>query len=704
MKYKTTSKGFVYACGGLIVVFTAALALLFAYASPVVADVGPCPVFPANNVWNMPVDTLPVHPNSANYIASMGSAGLHADFGSGTWDGGPIGIPYTTVLGTQPNVAIYYNLYGDESDPGPFPIPTNAPIEWGSDHHVLVVNTGTCMLYELFAASPNADGSWTAGSGAKFDLNSNALRPEGWTSADAAGFSIFAGLTRYDQAASGAINHALRFTVNCTSGHIWPARHTAAHGACPYPAPMGLRVRLKASVQIPNLSATNQAIVNALKKYGMFVADNGSNWYLSGAPDERWNNDDLHILQNNIHGTDFEVVDESGWMVDPDSGQVGGTVSSATPTRTHTATPTRTNTLIPPPSNTPTATRTKTSTPLATNTATATRTNTSPPPPTATRTYTPTRTRKPTRTRTRIPPTPTATPSFALNPSPKIGGCNVFPANSIFNTPIDTLPVDSHSDAYVNSIGANTGVHPDFGAGLWEGAKIGIPYNVVPRTQALLPVSFGYASESDRGPYPIPGTPKIEGGSDRHLLIVQKQKCVLYELFAARKKNGRWQAGSGAIWNLNSNALRPETWTSADAAGLPMLPLLVRYNEVASGEIRHALRFSANETRGEFIWPARHEASDISSANVPPMGQRFRLKASFDVSGFSPQVQVILNALKKYGMFLADNGGNWFITGAPDERWDNDTLVGELRRVKGSDFEAVDESSLMVNPNSGEAR
>ncbi|HZQ08087.1 MAG TPA: hypothetical protein VFD70_16000 [Anaerolineae bacterium] len=303
-----------------------------------------------------------------------------------------------------------------------------------------------------------------------------------------------------------------------------------------------------------------------------------------------------------------------------------------------------------------------------------------------------------------MPPTPTATRALASNTSPKIGGCNVLPANSIFNTPIDTLPVDRNSDAYVNSIGANTGVHPDFGAGLWEGAKIGIPYNVVPQTQALLPVSFSYARESNRGPYPIPANPKMEGGSDRHLLVVQKQKCVLYELFAARKQSGKWRASSGAIWKLNSNALRPATWTSADAAGLPMLPLLVRYNEVASGEIRHALRFSASETRGEYIWPARHAASEISSANVPPMGERFRLKASFDVSGFSPQVQVILKALKKYGMFLADNGGNWFISGAPDERWDNDLLVGELRRVRGSDFEAVDESSLMVNPNSGEAR
>ncbi len=296
--------------------------------------------------------------------------------------------------------------------------------------------------------------------------------------------------------------------------------------------------------------------------------------------------------------------------------------------------------------------------------------------------------------------------SFAARPvSADLGKCTLFPADSVFNTPIDTLPVDANSDAYINSIGANTGLHPDFGAGSWNGKPIGIPYNVVPKNQALSPVKFLYADESDAGPYPIPSNPKIEGGSDRHILILQRKKCLLYELYAARQtKAGKWKAGSGALWNLKSNALRPDTWTSADAAGLPMLPLLARYDEVAAGEINHALRFTATQTRGEFIWPARHEASDITDANVPPMGQRFRLKASFDVSGFSPQTQAILNALKKYGMFLADNGSDWFISGAPNENWDNDSLVDELRQVKGSDFEAVDESSLMVDPDSGQTQ
>lgn len=281
----------------------------------------------------------------------------------------------------------------------------------------------------------------------------------------------------------------------------------------------------------------------------------------------------------------------------------------------------------------------------------------------------------------------------------------MFPANSIFNTPIDTLPVDENSDAYIRSIGMDVGMHPDFGAGLWDGAPIGIPYNIVRKDQPLLPVRFRSASESDRGPYPIPSSPKIEAGSDRHLLTVQKRTCNLYELYAARKtKRGTWRAGSGAIWNLRSNALRPQTWTSADAAGLPMTALLARFNEVALGEIQHALRFTANDTRAEFIWPARHLASDITDPNVPPMGQRFRLKASFDVSPYSTQTRVILNALKKYGMFLADNGSDWYLSGAPDGGWDNDALGSELREVKGSDFEAVDESSLMIDPDSGEAK
>ena len=307
-----------------------------------------------------------------------------------------------------------------------------------------------------------------------------------------------------------------------------------------------------------------------------------------------------------------------------------------------------------------------------------------------------------------MPGAPGMLPAFAQT-APTIAGCPVFPADNVWNTPIDELPVDLSSAAYITSIGTDKGVHPDFGSGLWDGGPIGIPYNVVPGTQPKVAISFDYADESDPGPYPIPADAEIEGGSDssgdRHILVIDQDNCILYETWSTYpEEDGSWDAGSGAIFDLRSHALRPEGWTSSDAAGLPILPGLVRYDEVASGEIRHALRFTAPRTRKEFIWPARHYASSDTSLNYPPMGQRFRLKAGFDISGFSPEVQVILQALKKYGMILADNGSSWFIQGEPDPRWDNDVLVGELRLVKGSSFEAVDESSLMIDPDSGQAR
>lgn len=291
---------------------------------------------------------------------------------------------------------------------------------------------------------------------------------------------------------------------------------------------------------------------------------------------------------------------------------------------------------------------------------------------------------------------------------PQLAGCGVLPGDNIWNTPIDSLPVDSHSDAYVNAIGAGSHVHPDFGSGTWEGFPIGIPYNVVPGTQPGLSVAFEYADESDAGPYPIPPDPLVEGDpngdGDRHILIVERDHCILYELYAAHREGDGWHAGSGAVFDLGSHALRPAGWTSADAAGLPILPGLVRYDEVAGGEIRHALRFTAPRTQRAYVWPARHYASSITDPNYPPMGQRFRLKASYDISGFSPEVQVILRALKKYGLILADNGSAWYLSGVPDERWNNDVLVGELHRVPGSAFEAVDVSSLMIDPDSGQAR
>jgi hypothetical protein len=299
---------------------------------------------------------------------------------------------------------------------------------------------------------------------------------------------------------------------------------------------------------------------------------------------------------------------------------------------------------------------------------------------------------------------------FALaESSPAIEGCPILPGNNIWNTAIDQLPVDQNSSAYINTIGPSTGLHPDFGSGTWDGGPIGIPYNVVPGSQPKVDITFDYSDESDPGPYPIPPDAQIEGGpnstGDRHILVLDKDRCILYETWSTYPQpDGTWQAGSGSIFDLRSNALRPRGWTSSDAAGLPVLPGLVRYDEVASGEIRHAVRFTAPRTRKAYVWPARHHASSLTALNYPPMGQRFRLKADFDISRFSTPVQVILRALKTYGMILADNGSAWYISGVPDPRWNNDALGSDLKLVKGSDFEAVDVSSLMVNHDSGEAK
>jgi hypothetical protein len=298
---------------------------------------------------------------------------------------------------------------------------------------------------------------------------------------------------------------------------------------------------------------------------------------------------------------------------------------------------------------------------------------------------------------------------------PVIGGCPIFPADNIWNVPINNLPVDPNSNAYINSIGSATGLHPDFGSGLYNGAPIGIPFVVVPPGQTKVPVSFLYDSQSDHGNYPIPPDAPIEGGSsstgDRHVLVVQQGQgpipCTLYETYNSFPQNGgtSWKTDSGAIYDLTSNApLRPSTWTSADAAGLPILPGLARYDEVAAGEIHHALRFTVVHTRNSFIWPARHQASSSSNAAYPPMGQRFRLKAGVNISSYSHDTQVILTALKTYGMIVADNGSNWYISGAPDPGWNNDSLVTDFGKIKGSDFEAVDESSLQINVDSGQAK
>lgn len=301
-------------------------------------------------------------------------------------------------------------------------------------------------------------------------------------------------------------------------------------------------------------------------------------------------------------------------------------------------------------------------------------------------------------------PLPSPLASSPASP-PRVAGCAVFPADNIWNTPVDDLPVDANSAAYIETIGAEVGLHPDFGSGLWKDAPIGIPYTTVLSSQAGVTVTFLYADESDPGPYPVPPDVQIEGGpnsdGDRHVLVVDREKCILYELYSAYPQpDGSWTAGSGAIFDLHSNALRPEGWTSADAAGLAILPGLVRYDEVAAGAIPHAIRFTVPQTRRAVVWPARHFASSLTGGQYPPMGQRFRLKADFDISGFAPETRVILAAMQRYGIILADNGSAWYISGVPDERWDNDVLRA-LGQVKGSNFEAVDVSSLMADPDSG---
>ena len=286
--------------------------------------------------------------------------------------------------------------------------------------------------------------------------------------------------------------------------------------------------------------------------------------------------------------------------------------------------------------------------------------------------------------------------SSAADSPPTVPGaraCPIFPATNPWNERVDHLPVAHDSAAMIAAIGLDAPVHPDFGSY----AGYGIPYTVVGKATKPVHVSFQYADESDKGPYPLPAHPHIEAGSDHHVLLVDRDTCTLYELYDATHQGSSWKAGSGAIWNLRSNALRPNGWTSADAAGLPILPGLVRYDEVAAGAIDHALRFTASHTANRHIWPARHDAGS-SGAGLPPMGLRVRLKASFSLEGFGPQARVVLQALKTYGMILADNGSPWYVSGAPNSHWSNDDLHA-LSRLTGADFDVVDTSSL---PHPGE--
>ncbi len=272
-------------------------------------------------------------------------------------------------------------------------------------------------------------------------------------------------------------------------------------------------------------------------------------------------------------------------------------------------------------------------------------------------------------------------------------GFQLFPADNPWNARVDTLSLDPNSAAYIAHMDPGAGFHPDYGAD-WDGGPFGIPYVLVSGDQPKVPISFYYPDESDPGPYPIPDTAPIEKGSDHHILVLDTDHKLLYEVYDATKVAGGWSAGSGAVFDLTSNALRPAGWTSADAAGLPMLPGLVRYDEVQAGVITHALRFTMSETQRKYIYPATHYASDLTDPNLPPMGLRVRLKASVDISGMPHDAQVVAQALKTYGMMLADNGADWYVSGAPDARW-NDDVNSALKELRGSDFEVVDSTSLV---------
>ena len=284
----------------------------------------------------------------------------------------------------------------------------------------------------------------------------------------------------------------------------------------------------------------------------------------------------------------------------------------------------------------------------------------------------------------------------SLGPIPGTS-CYVFPIDNIWNADVSQLPVNSHSAAWLASMNAgSTNLHPDFGR-----PPYGFPYAVVDDTHSTTSIKFLYADESDPGPYPFgPDTP-LEQGSDRHALMVNGDHCVLYELYLAFWNNGSPKAGSGAIFDLGSNQLRPDTWTSADAAGLPIFPGLVRYDEVKAGLINHAIRFTAQLTDCSHLWPARHDAGTCNS-NYPPMGARFRLKASFGLTGFSRDAKVVLRAMKRYGLILADNGSNWYFQGTEDSRW-TDALLDQLKTVPAGQFEAIDESACQVSADSAQA-
>lgn len=285
--------------------------------------------------------------------------------------------------------------------------------------------------------------------------------------------------------------------------------------------------------------------------------------------------------------------------------------------------------------------------------------------------------------------------------------CRVFPANNWWHADVRRLPVHPRSRQWLSHMSTDRDLHPDFGPSYGDGPNYGIPVTVVQPSHPDVPVSFQYADESDRVRYPLGSDTRIEGGpasdGDRHAIIVETGSCRLYELYAARVRNGRWSAGSGAVWSLTSNRLRPDSWTSADAAGLPILPGLLRWNEVRAGRVDHAIRFTTDVTSSWHLWPARHDAGSTSSRAYPPMGARFRLKSSWSAAGLSPEARTVVAAMKKYGLVLADNGSPWFFQGEQHARWP-ERLIEDLKTIPASAFVAVDTSSLKISSSSAAVR
>lgn len=285
--------------------------------------------------------------------------------------------------------------------------------------------------------------------------------------------------------------------------------------------------------------------------------------------------------------------------------------------------------------------------------------------------------------------------------------CSEFPADNWWRADVSRLPVHARSGAWLSHMSTDVDLHPDFGPSYGDGPGYGMPVTVVNRKHRKVKVSFQYASESDRVRYPLGTDTRIEGGpssdGDRHAIVVDRSRCKLYELFDTRKVDGRWRAGSGAVWSLNTNALRPDGWTSADAAGLPILPGLLRWNEVKADRIDHAIRFTTDKTSRGHLWPARHDAGSTDDPDYPPMGARFRLDASYDASGLSAYAQRVVTAMKTYGLVLADNGSPWFFQGEQHRKWP-EQLVEDLKQIPAAAFVAVDTSSLQVSPDSAQVR